>query len=124
MNTKNIVNASTRDLNMDEDGIMLSIQNGPSRSRLIDAFKYAYDREGDVELFFNVVDVSQRVRRINIDKIISLEHEDGSGYCYNVEGYCDAINWAPFNEDKVYSFSAYYDAKAGEGCMLLLAKYS
>ncbi len=75
------------------------IFDGPGRDRLFDACKYAYD-EDEINLNFKVAicysgHLNDRDRKdlpmCIIDmRLVSVEHEDGSGHKFNLEGNCKA----------------------------------
>ena len=102
------------------------IFSGPSRDRLVDAFKYAYGG-GDayVTVKFGVAVgytmppghpgcayVPMAIENI---VIAGIEHEDGSGQSFNLHGYCTAaLDTIGKNLDNYY-FRAYYNAKTRSG---------
>jgi hypothetical protein len=100
------------------------IKNGPSRDLLIDSLKYAYDKGKVLPVDFSIAVgyttplddpgcafVAMKIESLTIT---SLEHEDGSGYSFNLAGYCRAT-LSPWGEVKPYKFKAYYNAKVREG---------
>ncbi len=110
---------------------MWKIVNGPNRDRLFDAVKYAYDEDVKVPLNFQVVygttmsvthpGCANIYLRLKDVKVISIQHECGSGYSFNIEGYlktrldnpCEILE----TEMNDYKFTAYYDADVREGFM-------
>ena len=75
---------------------LFTIIDGPNRDTLIDAFKYAYDKDiGNKLCRFTIGDATQKktvsARIIEIRRVDEIAHEDGSGYsfmfkCYYSEG--------------------------------------
>lgn len=62
------------------------IGKGPARGDLVDALKYAFDKwNPHVVVFTTDKNETLKVR------IISLTHEDGSGYKFNFRGFCTGI---------------------------------
>ncbi len=109
---------------------LYQIEDGPSRDRLIDAFKYAYDKRGRIEIHFDVaigytglredpktVYISADMDRL---RILRLEHEDGSGRSFNIYGTCRANltrldGFATKMDMETYRFVAYYNAANRKG---------
>ncbi len=85
-----------------------NIKNGPSKHVLIDAFKYAYDPAGIINLDFKVEISKGEYAKLDDFNIIAISHEDGSGESFNLSGWC-RINGS------YYSFTAYYSTKHREG---------
>ena len=72
----------------------ITIEAGPSREELLDAFKYAYDKERPFEVTFTGLsvrqtgDVRQNLSRGKFTaKIVGLMHEDGSGQNLIIDAY-------------------------------------
>ena len=72
----------------------ITIEAGPSREELLDAFKYAYDKERSFEVTFTGLsvrrtgDVRQNLSRGKFTaKIVGLMHEDGSGQSLIIDAY-------------------------------------
>ena len=70
------------------------IEAGPSREELLDAFKYAYDKERSFDVTFTGLsarltgDVRQNLSRGKFTaKIVGLRHEDGSGQSLIIDAY-------------------------------------
>ena len=103
------------------------IVNGPSRESLVDAFKYAYDKQSRVNVAFHVAvgytgkpgDPTTGYVRMHIKdiRIARIEHEDGSGTSFNLDGYCyaDLESVSSAATYKRYNFKAYYNAKSRKG---------
>lgn len=111
---------------MDTKEKLYQIENGPSRDRLVDAFKYAYDKDARVDIHFDVAlgytaprDDPKSVyipAYMGHTRIVALEHESGSGHSYNLRGYCLAnlVRMDGFATDEsegtqAYQFVAYYN---------------
>ena len=101
------------------------IEEGPTLNRIIDAFKYAYDKNARVELQFSVAEgyttptdqpgcayVPLKVQDFRLN---TIQHEDGSGHSLNLEGYCRAgsQNEVP----QPMQFKAYYNTATRTGTM-------
>ena len=96
-----------------------NIYDGPSRDRLFDACKYAYE-EDQINLDFKVAicysgHLNDRDRKdlpmcITDMRLFSVGHEDGSGHSFVLEGDCKA----DLSLDKVVTSLNYqeYDIKA------------
>lgn len=103
------------------------IINGPGRDALFDAFKYAYDKTSVISVNFVVAISNIKTRsgesfkiKTKGFKISSLEHEDGSGYSFNLQGYCEAdTRLGSQVHYEQYNFKAYYNAKTRKGFITL-----
>lgn len=115
-----------------EIGRSFPIEDGPSRDRLIDAFKYAYDKGTIIGLDFKVAlgytgnlteeNVAYILMPIKDFVILNLGHEDDSGATFDIKGSCLADSRAIVRDQAEYSlcrFSAYYNAKTRKGCIKL-----
>lgn len=104
------------------------IVDGPNRELLVDAFKYAYDENIRMPLRFSIVLSQHRNENSNVYisaktkawRITSLQHEDGSGQSFNIEGFCKAYllpAYPTFGEIAYlsYRFKAYYSTKTRRG---------
>ena len=100
------------------------IVNGPSKDRLIDAFKYAYDKKSEIPLDFHVVLRQESERSFVLMKteefrILSLQHEDGSGVSFNIVGYVYMSTLNPASGRHLAlietRFKAYYNAATRKG---------
>ena len=105
-----------------------SIVDGPNRDLIVDAFKYAYDKDSTLPVDFSVAIgyttkpgepgcayIKMAIKNIVIARI---EHECGNGHSYNLFGYCkaDLRSFGGVGKDyKDYSFTAYYNAKTRSG---------
>lgn len=97
--------------------LKIEIMDGPSASRTVDAFKYAYDKEGALTAIFTLsgdVKISLRVT--------SLEHEDGSGSSLNIIGYIISITKKVFGREIVitnenFRVRLYYHARPRQGAI-------
>lgn len=93
------------------------ILNGPNKDRLIDAFKYAYDKpfgcllplEFDVE--FDVDTTKTQACQFHV---ISIEHEDGSGHSFNIKGSCLIPKLAATDLHRTF-YTGYYNASTRKG---------
>lgn len=97
-----------------------NITNGPSNHQLVDALKYAYDKQNPHFAIFSIQlsdenhmngnsksapsDMEQKV------VIHSLSHEDGSGYSFCFDGTMDLPN-----DNTSYHVSGYYHSKSHKG---------
>lgn len=101
------------------------IVNGPSRDQLIDAFKYAYSKQTQVPVKFRIVliytepgDDPNRAHLIMLVDdflIASLQHEDSSGYSFNVQGCCKANLRIGMSQLESHKFNMHYNAKTRKG---------
>lgn len=74
------------------------VVGGPSKDRIFDSCKHAYDEEDQISVKFKVIlnthegcDMIGAVQLYMADTIINkIEHEDGSGHSFNLGGYCKA----------------------------------
>lgn len=112
---------------------IFDIVNGPGRDALFDAYKYAYDDKTHIHIEFAVAigyttpvdDPGCAYVPMDIEdiKIRGIEHEDGSGYSFNLHGWCKAdLGHGSKNAGlKSYKFKAYYNAKTREGCISFIS---
>jgi hypothetical protein len=70
------------------------ITDGPSASALIDAFKYAFDKENGQSARFTANGHSLYVQ------VLSLEHESGSGQTFNIECFLQNIRYHPQSSER------------------------
>lgn len=112
--------------------ISFTIEDGPSRDLIIDAFKYTYD-DSRISVGFkfsigHAGGIKQaetkrdewHVAKIGKFRITRLSHEDGSGYSFNMSGNCNAIIFGINDGEskpspKPYGFTAWYNAKTRKG---------
>lgn len=113
--------------NQEDRCLYFNIENGPSIEALFNACRYAYDPNGTVHVGFKVA-VAYTCTKNNVSgyiamqlkdiRITSIEHEDGSGYRFNLCGYCKA-DLNTLNAEKAvfksYRFEAFYNAKTRRG---------
>ena len=101
------------------------LADGPSRDTLLDAFKYAYSEEVEIPIKFTIVLGHDPEGRIIIPartkkwRITKLQHEDGSGQSFNIEGYCKA-NLRITRSERItvyltYRFKAYFNCRTRKG---------
>lgn len=91
------------------------ILGGPCSHTLSDAWKYAYDEKIDGEhiAYFSIkspTDLDPRFKGKDFTlwvKITSLQHEDGSGKSFNLEGFVSKR--CPIESLKGKRFEAYYN---------------
>ncbi len=109
---------------------LYNIEDGPSRDRLIDAFKYAYDKNANVDVHF-IVALGYSAPRddpkcayipayMGKTRITRLEHENGTGNSFNVYGHCRASltridGFGSDSDASTYRFVAYYNAANRKG---------
>ena len=106
------------------------IVNGPSKAVIFDACKYAYSVNFKVSMKLGVAFGYTQPKdhpgcayfpmSITDVKIVGIQHEDGSGFSFNLEGYCKADLISPQRKKSTpnyqsYRFKAYYDAKNRTG---------
>ena len=90
-----------------------NIINGPSSHRLIDAFKYAYDRENPHKVSFSMLEgeTGPVTRKVTITM---LEHEDGSGNSFLFKGHMGILPYeSRFSTG--YKVSGWYNTKTNKG---------
>ena len=105
--------------------VILGIIDGPSRDTIFDAMKYSYETR--IPLDFKIVrgdSVSEDGRSGSKDmlgtrdiEIHTIQHEDGTGFKFNLEGYVDIKI-----ESQGYiprRFKAFYNAKSRKGNITL-----
>ncbi len=92
-----------------------SIVNGPCKHVIIDAFKYAYDKNSKINLEFKVEISKGSYLRLEDFKIVEIAHEDGSGESFNISGFCTYFG-------RSIEFVAYYNCKHREGVITLKAE--
>ncbi len=119
-----------------------NIENGPNVDRLLDMFKYAFDKSVSIPGTFVVAECytakpdSPGAAYIPLEMkdttILSIEHESGNDYCLNLSGHCrvalgerkSSSNWDPKEKatvcktwrELVYArFDAFYNAKTRKG---------
>lgn len=93
------------------------ILNGPNTDRLVDAFKYAYDKPFGclLPLEFEVeFDVDTTKTQICPFHVTSIEHEDGSGHSFNIKGSCLIPSLAETDLYKTV-YTGYYNASTRKG---------
>lgn len=105
------------------------ITNGPNRSMLFDACRFAYDRQVVIPIQFVVThftratdDTSKKnlvVKLVTDVKIIGIEHESGDGQTFNIHGHCKVDIRPLEDEDRHYAFKARYNAQSREGYIAL-----
>lgn len=108
------------------------IIDGPNKDALFDACKYAYNSDSTIAIDFTVAigytmpkshpDCACVPMSITDVRIVGIEHEDGSGESFNLEGYCkaDPDSSGRINPTASYKFTAYYDARKRRGGITLI----
>ena len=107
---------------MNTERKLFEITAGPCKDMMFDACKYAYSKTAQIPIDFTVIVGYTRPKdtpgaasipiKIGDIKIASIQHEDGSGESFNLEGFCKAS----INDDyRAYSFEAYYDTRSRKG---------
>ena len=103
------------------------IVSGPNRDTILDAFKYAYDRASHVDIDFFVSEGLSMpeghpgAAEVNMDvenwHMTSIQHEDGSGHSFNLEGWC----CPKLDGKRVYAdFKACYNARTRKGTITFI----
>jgi len=107
--------------------LYLNITNGPSISSLVDAFKYAYDKQTPHQATFttresdpNNINDGSKEKQTDISlkvTIKALEHEDGSGISVMFKGTMGIL---PYDSrySTLYQVSGYYNTKRQKGYMI------
>lgn len=90
--------------------VVVNLADGPSRDRLIDAFKYAEDDKARVSVEF----FTKSGERILIVPTM-LEHEDGSGQSFNGHGYVTVDTIAGHKLYDKHIFFYFYTASDRHG---------
>ena len=95
----------------------LCIANGPSKDRLFDSMKYQYEDSSIESNFrFSLDQDDKNAIKVRNLKIVGIQHEDGSGYSFNLEGVCDAdLENSSITVYSPYRFKAYYSARTRKG---------
>ena len=89
-----------------------NIIGGPSKHVLVDAFKYAYDKNAKIDLEFKVEICNGSLLKLEDFTIVEISHEDGSGESFNLSGSCRHFG-------RSVDFMAYYNSKHREGVITL-----
>ncbi|MBP5656038.1 hypothetical protein J6X15_00410 [Candidatus Saccharibacteria bacterium] len=104
---------------MEKKDVFYAIENGPSRDTLLDALKYACDKNANVTVDFEVIappsDGQFAGKRVLIAdwRIMGVSHEDGSGNSFNIFGSCKAnVRHVGI---KYVDFKAYYNTRTRKG---------
>lgn len=112
------------------------IFNGPSKSVLFDSCLYAYSKDAKVHVDFAISqgcsnhgnDATKMHLMMQIIDIVitGIQHEDGSGESFNLEGYCKVdIDYHIRNDGvcryRYRRFTAYYNARSRKGTFTLVS---
>lgn len=113
-----------------------SIINGPSKSVLFDSCQYAYSKDVKVHINFAIPqgysnhsnDATKLYLPMQITDLVitGIQHEDGSGESFNLEGYCKVdIDYHIRNDGvcryQYRRFTAYYNSKSRKGTFTLVS---
>ena len=118
----------------------LNIENGPNLDRLLDLFKYSYDKAASIPANFVIAEGYTRpigepgcaftALETSDFHIKSIAHESGNGSSYELSGWCkvalgktrrtmkneNGVNvCSVWREYVAADFSAYYDARTRKG---------
>ena len=112
------------------------IFSGPSKSALFDACMYAYSKDAKIAVNFGISQGYSNhgddaiklhlMMQITDTVITGIQHEDGSGESFNLEGYCKVdIDYHIRNDGvcryQYRRFTAYYNSKSRKGTFTLIA---
>lgn len=119
-----------------------SVESGPNRNDLVNAFLYAYDPAANIPITFMVAKgytmpigdpgCAYEALEMRVKHITELQHEDGSGYSFNIKGSCSVALGATHFENRYDTkehmtvvsrrtdmvqaeFEAYYNARSRKG---------
>ena len=96
---------------MNTSNITLSIVDGPSRDLIFDSMKYAFESEIPIE--FKIAREDSSLIKTRDTEVHTIQHEDGSGHRFNLEGYLDIkIEGEGYLPRR---FNAFYDTKTRRG---------
>ncbi len=100
-----------------------NIIDGPSRDKLFDSFKYAYDKGAKVPITFSICEgttapsghpgAAAVLKNVKDFVILAIRHEDGSGQSFVLSGHCKA-SVAGSGMQNV-KFNAYYNTQRRNG---------
>ena len=93
--------------------VTLEITDGPSRDTLFDSMKYNY--EARIQVDFKIIKGSSPLVVRDVE-IHTIQHEDGTGFKFNLEGYLDVKAEGGYVPRK---FKAFYNAKNRKGTVTL-----
>lgn len=104
--------------------VKFEIVNGPSRDMIFDSMKYSYETR--IPLEFEIVkgysgpkdDPTSAAMLLNTRdiEVHTIQHEDGTGFKFNLKGYLDV------KDDRGYlprKFKAFYNAKTRKGTITI-----
>ncbi len=109
-----------------------NIEGGPNVDRILDGFKYAYDKSVSIPVNFVVAKSYTAPRdkpgcafaplEMRVSQIVSVSHESGNDTSLNIAGNCEVAlgeekrNISKYQSDLILArFEAYYDAKTRKG---------
>ena len=87
--------------------------SGPSRELIVEAFLHAKDKDFRIPIEFSF-DINPLEVDLRDLRITSIQHEDGSGFCFNLGGTLE-IFFHKTDSSHLGKFSAFYDAKRRRG---------
>ena len=100
-----------------------AIINGPGRDALFDSMKYNYDDESRVVVEFDIIkgytmpkdNPASAAAMLDAKdvEIHTIQHEDGTGYNFNLEGYIDIKDPQGYYVPR--KFQAFYSARTRKG---------
>ncbi len=105
---------------MNAEGKLYDIIDGPSKSTIFDSCRFVCEKYVDFRVQFGMISreegsdsESGYVTIPNKDvKIMGIQHEDGSGESFNLEGYCFAdLEHNATPNYKMYRFGAYFNTQ-------------
>ena len=103
-------------IRMDTKMITLRITDGPSRDMIFDSMKYLYETRIPLEFKFTKEETPGEVVKTRDIEIHTLQHGDGTGYRFNLEGYLDVKAEGGYIPRR---FKAFYSAKSRKGTIIL-----
>ena len=99
------------------NSLLYNIVDGPTKEVLFACCMYAYGDFMNAKAQFKVTTGAVAFQVLDV-QIHGIEHEDASGHCFNLHGYCDISNVKTGSAES-YEFSAYYDSQKKGGCITL-----
>lgn len=92
-----------------------TIIDGPNKDLLFDAVKYAYSQQVRVNTNFTIK-IDPKIANVcsirKMRRIVGIEHEDGSGECFNLHGYLIVFL---LGKEVECRFQAYYNTRTRKG---------
>ena len=106
-------------MSIENKTITLGITDGPSRDLLYDSMKYLYETRIPLEFKIikkNEISGETEVIKIREAEVHTIQHGDGTGYKFNLEGYLDVKAEGGYIPRR---FKASYNAKTRKGSISL-----